>query len=166
MSAANAQLPPAVSKRNHFDSAACLVERYANRAPASLRTPDVLRWLTTYTECVVRDVAHSFAVGAERGIKQTADLLCDPQFYETRKQRRERWRQQREEEEQRREAERLERRLSPTREQIEEDRPKLKKWIEEGEQHLADMKARLKQLEAMAGNVKHFRITESRERES
>ena len=83
-------------------------------------------WLLNYTETVIRGVAHHFGVAAERGIAQAAELLCDPEFYQTRKEKRKRWRQQMEEQQAKQKWDNMERRLCPTAEQIQHDI----KWCE------------------------------------
>ena len=87
------KVPPVVSKRNEFHSADELVENALPRLPDQFQHPDFRKWLTAYTETTIKSVAMHFATAASRGIEQAAELLCDPEFYETRRQRRAKWRQ-------------------------------------------------------------------------
>ncbi len=153
--------PPVVSKRNHFLSAECLINCYFDRflpehPPRYLRTERVRAWLLKYTEDIIGHVAQSFAVGAQRGIEQTAKLLCDPDYYRTLKERRLRDSQRQKEYEAEQEAERLERELAPTGEQIEREISNLEKWIPDTESDLERMRERLKALRAMT--PKHVRM--------
>jgi len=111
-------IPAVVSKRNQFMPADELVENALPYLPDQCKTPDFRTWLTRYTETVIHDVAHDFEVGAAKGIAQTAELLCDPDFYATRRERRARERRRWEEEKTRQEWERIEAQNCPTAEQI------------------------------------------------
>ena len=113
-------------------------------------------WLLKYTETVIRGVAHHFGVAAERGISQAAELLCDPEFYQTRRARRSKQRQQMQDQVDKQEWEAMERRLCPTAEQIAHEI----KWCENQlAYHQSDMektKAALERLRAIA--PKNIRI--------
>src|SRR5208337_1522309 len=111
-------IPAIISKRNEFSPADELVENHLPHLPAQFKHPDFRKWLTRYTETVIKQVAHHFGVAAQRGIEQTANLLCDPEFYETRRQRRVAWRREMSEQQAKQEWERLERQMCPTAEQI------------------------------------------------
>lgn len=111
-------MPAAVSKRNEFASAEELVEDALPFLPAQFQHENFRAWLIRYTETAIRRIAHHFAVGAARGIDQTAELLCDPEFYATRRHRRAKWRQQMAEQKAKQEWERIERLHCPTAEQI------------------------------------------------
>ena len=110
---------PIVSKRNHFDSAAEIVD--AAFVPDELKHPNLSAWLLRYTEHVIQRVQHSFARAAERGIEQAAALICDPDFYEHRKESRKKALKQWRDREQEQEQERLQRKHWPTAEQIAQD---------------------------------------------
>ena len=120
-------IPAVVSKRNEFLPAEELVENALPYLPDQFKHPDFRAWLTRYTETVIHDVAHDFEVGAAKGIGQTADLLCDPDFYATRRERRARERRRWEEEKTKQEWERIEAENCPTAEQI----AKKIEWSEE-----------------------------------
>lgn len=156
------QTPPsAVSHRNHFDSAACLTERHITRLPVHIQT-ELRPWLMKFTESVIRDVAMSFATGAQRGIDQTASLLCDPDYYATRKERRKRERERNDAYQKEQDQSRLERQLAPTAEQIEQEMADLEQWIVQEEENLARHRARLGALKGFV--PKHVRITEVKRR--
>lgn len=113
-------MKPVVSQRNHFESADDLVEDSVYRLPDQFKHPDFRAWLVRYTEATIRRVARSFIVGAERGIEQAAELMCDPDFYETKKKRRAENVKQNKERRAKEDWERIERTLTPTAEQIED----------------------------------------------
>src|SRR5271157_5524519 len=113
-------IPMVVSKRNHFRPADELVEDALPLLPDQFKHPDFRKWLTRYTETVIKSVASHFGLAASRGIEQAAELLCDPDYYETRRQQRAKGRRDWQEQQARQEWERLERLNCPTAEQIEE----------------------------------------------
>lgn len=158
MGVSRGEAPPAVSKRNHFETAGTLVDSALHSLPAPYQTPELKHWLVRHTERVIRHVAHYFSVGAERGIKQTANLLVDPAYYSTLKDRRRRQRERVDEQQKRFEIERAERRICPTEAEISQDIAQLEQWIPSEEKHLAGMKARLEQLKNLRTNAKHIRF--------
>lgn len=113
--------PPIVSKRNHFSPADEFVENHLFHLPKEYQHENFRKWLLHYTEVVIRGVARDFGTAAERGIEQAANLLCDPEFYETKKQERARWRKQMKEDKVKQDWERLEKETCPTKEQIAKD---------------------------------------------
>jgi hypothetical protein len=117
MSAADA-VPAVVSKRNQFDSAEELVEGALPYLPEQFKHPAFKSWLQRYTETVIHSVGRSFSVAAERGIQQATELLCDPEYYATKRQRRARERRRWEEDRAKQEMERIECMSCPTAEQI------------------------------------------------
>ena len=114
-------IPAVVSKRNEFTPADEFVENALSSLPGQYQHDNFRAWLLHYTEGVIRLVAHHFGTAAERGIAQAAELLCDPEFYQTRKDKRKRWRQQMEEQQAKQKWDNMERRLCPTAEQIQHD---------------------------------------------
>jgi hypothetical protein len=120
-------IPAVVSKRNEFTPADEFVENAIPYLPAQYQDDKFRYWLLKYTETVIRGVASHFGTAAERGIEQAAELLCDPEFYQTRRQKRAKWRQQMEEQSAKQKWEAMERRLCPTADQIAHDI----KWFEE-----------------------------------
>ena len=113
-------IPMIVSKRNQFRPADELVEYALPHLPDQFKHQDFRKWLTRYTETVIKSVASHFGVAAQRGIEQAAHLLCDPEFYETRRKQRATQRQQWKESQAKQEWERKERMHCPTAEQIAE----------------------------------------------
>jgi hypothetical protein len=142
------KIPPIVSQRNHFRPADELVEA------ALLRHPDksehFKQWLTTYTESVIKNVADHFGLAAERGIKQAANLLCDPAFYETRRKRRTEWLRQMRESEERQNQERIERQTCPTAEHIEQALKYSEQSVAYHQKELAKHEANVQRLRAMS----------------
>jgi len=112
---------PIVSKRNHFDGAAEITERLLMNVPDELKHPNLARWLLHCVEWVICDVARDFAVGAQRGIEQTAELLRDPDFYEHRRESRKRLLKRFRDDQAKQTFEREQRKAFPTAEQIEQD---------------------------------------------
>lgn len=150
-------IPSVVSKRNHFECARTLVERHWRHVP-----PDLREGLLTYTESVIRDAADAFAVGAERGIQQTAELLCDPAYYETLKERRKRQRELWAKEQEQQQRARDEERLAPTAAQIEEEETQLNREVEYAERTIKRSRERLQYLSTLKNWPKHVRINESK----
>lgn len=74
--------------RNECDTAACLVEAYFRGLPKEAQTESMRQWLLTYTESVIHSVAFSFEKAASNAIQYAGSFLCDPEFYERRRQRR------------------------------------------------------------------------------
>jgi hypothetical protein len=120
-------IPKIVSKRNEFTPADEFVENAIPYLPKEFQHVNFRAWLLTYTEGVIKGVASHFGLAAERGIAQAAQLLCDPEFYETRRQRRAKWRKDMENQHQKAELERIERKVCPTAEQVAHDI----KWCED-----------------------------------
>lgn len=121
------EIPAVVSKRNEFSPADEFVENALPYLPSQFKHVNFRGWLLQYTETVIRGVAHHFGVAADRGIQQAAELLCDPAFYETRRQKRAKWREQMQVQAEKQRLEAAERRLCPTAEQIAQDT----KWCED-----------------------------------
>lgn len=126
MSNANS-IPPVVSKRNAFTPADEFVENAIPYLPQEFQHVNFRKWLLEYTERVIRGVAHHFGTAAERGIEQAANLLCDPEFYVTKRQRRAKWLKAMKDDQAKQEFDRMERKLCPTAEQIAQDI----KWAEQ-----------------------------------
>lgn len=112
-------IPAVVSKRNQFTPAEEFVEDALPYFPEQLRNPALKGWLLRYTEGVIRGVADHFSVAASRGIEQAAQLLCDPEFYATARERRRKQRRLWAEQQAQQEWDRIEQRNCPTAEQIE-----------------------------------------------
>jgi hypothetical protein len=157
-------MPPAVSKRNHFESVGLLVEDAFRNLPEEYRSPKLEQWLRWFAERLVRSVADNFATAAESGIQQAANLICDPDYYATLRERRRRHIERMKTDRARQEQEYQERRQCPTPQQIEQEIARLEQWIPEGEARLQSMKARLEQLRAM--KPRHFRITDLQRRKN
>ena len=117
---AGGKVPAIVSKRNHFHSADELVEDALPFLPDQFKHPNFRQWLLRYTETVIKSVAAHYGLAASRGIEQAAELLCDPDYYETRRQYRAKMRRDMKEQAAKQEWERLERKNCPTAEQIAE----------------------------------------------
>lgn len=141
---------PIVSKRNHFGPADELVEHGLISLPDEYKHEKFRVWLTRYTERVIKQIASDFAVGAQRGIEQTANLLCDPEFYETRRKARANFRKQMQEQQAAQEWERIERKTCPTAEQIADEIRWREREIIEAHQAIARSEKRLTELRAMA----------------
>jgi hypothetical protein len=120
-------IPAVVSKRNEFSPADELVENAIPYLPKEFQHVNFSAWLLKYTEGVIRGVASHFGVAATRGIEQASELLCDPEFYQTRKQRRAKEKQRMQEYQAKQEWEQIEHRLCPTADQIAHDI----KWCED-----------------------------------
>lgn len=112
--------PKVVSKRNHFTPADEFVELEMDFLPEQLKHENIRPWLLRYTESVIKQVAWNFATAAEKGIHQAAELLCDPEYYETKKQRRKKDMERMKEQQAQQEWEQAERLHLPTKEQIEQ----------------------------------------------
>lgn len=144
---------PVVSKRNEFHPADELVEYAMMRMPDQFKHPDFRGWLVRYTETTIKTVASHFGVAAQRGIEQAAELLCDPEFYETRKKRRSENTKRMREERAKQDWERNERLLTPTAEQIEDQI----KWAEREQSYhqskLNEIEAKLQTLRTKAPTV-------------
>ena len=141
--------PPVVSKRNDFNCADDLVADAVIQLPEKYRDEKFHPWLVRYTENVIHRVSRSFAVAAERGVRQAADLLCDPNFYETRRKRRANWKKQMLEQKAAQEWDRLERVHCPTAEQIAKEIAHLEKSVADYELYLERAKNRLDVLRDM-----------------
>ena len=164
------KIPPVVSKRNEFTPADELVENAIHFLPEQFKHPNFRKWLTTYTETTIKSVAMHFGVAASRGIEQAATLLCDPEFYETRRKRRAQWRRQMEEQEAKQSApsmpdqpsclaqqwDRIEWQNCPTAEQLQEQI----KWSEgQVEYHRAELAKHQQSLERLRSLVpKNIRL--------
>lgn len=120
MSASARRVPPIVSKRNEFSPADEFVETHVQNLPDQFKHPDFRVWLLRYTETVIKGIASDFGIAASRGIEQAANLLCDPEFYETRRKRRAKRRRDMAESQAKQDWERIERDNCPTAEQIAE----------------------------------------------
>ena len=109
---------------------------------------------------MIKSVASHFGVAASRGIEQAAELLCDPDFYETRRQRRAKWRRDQQEYQAKQEWDRIERLNCPTAEQIAEQI----KWSErQVEYHQVEQAKHEKNLERLRAMVpKNIRIVPSK----
>lgn len=110
--------PNIVSKRNQFTPADEFVEDAMPYLPEQFKHDSFRAWLLRYTETVIKGVAYHFSTAADKGIQQAADLLCDPEFYETRKKRRAEQKRSWKEQEAKQEWERIEKQHCPTAEQI------------------------------------------------
>lgn len=110
--------PNIVSKRNDFTPADEFVEEELPYLPEQFQHANFRPWLLRYTESVIKRVALHFSTAADRGIQQAAELLCDPDFYETRKKRRENQRRSWKEQQAKQEWDRIEATMCPTAEQI------------------------------------------------
>ena len=150
------KIPPVVSKRNEFTPADELVENAIHFLPEQFKHLNFRKWLTTYTETTIKSVAMHFGVAASRGIEQAATLLCDPEFYETRRKRRAQWRRQMEEQEAKQKWDRIERQNCPTAEQLQEQI----KWSEgQVEYHRAELAKHQQSLERLRSLVpKNIRL--------
>jgi hypothetical protein len=111
---------PIVSKRNQFTPADELVAEHLPDLPDQFKHPNFRAWLLRYTETVIKSVASHFGIAAQRGIEQAADLLCDPEFYETRKRRKDKLRSELRRQEAEQKFERFQRIHCPTQEQIDD----------------------------------------------
>lgn len=155
MSTADA-VPAVVSKRNQFDSAEELVEDALPYLPEQFKHPGFESWLQHYTETVIHRVAHSFSVAAERGIQQASELLCDPEYYATKRQRRARERRRWKEELAKQQMERIECMKCPTAEQI---RNQIMVCKQQAEYHREQLALYEKSLERLHGMVpKNIRL--------
>lgn len=114
------KIQPIVSKRNEFTPADEFVENAMPMLPAQFQHENFRGWLLRYTETVIQGVARHFGTAAERGIEQAANLLCDPEFYETRRKKRSEWNRKMREDQVKQDWERIERQMCPTAEQIED----------------------------------------------
>jgi hypothetical protein len=146
------KIPPIVSQRNHFRPADELVENALYRLPDQFKHPDFRPWLVQYTETVIKSVASHFGMAAQRGIEQAADLLCDPNFYEKRRQQRAASTQQMKEHRAKEEWERNERLLAPTAEQIENQIKSCERTLSYHQEQAAKSEADLARLRALTPN--------------
>ena len=153
-------IPMVVSKRNEFTPADEFVENALPYLPDLFKHPDFRAWLLRYTESVIKGVASHFGLAASRGIEQAAELLCDPEFYETRRERRAKQRQRFQEQQAKQEWDRIERLNCPTAEQIAQQI----RWSEgQVAYHQAELdkhEARLEQLRSMS--PKNIRLVPSK----
>lgn len=141
--------PNVVSKRNEFTPADEFVEDAMGHLPAQFQHADFRPWLLRYTELVIKRVAYHFSTAADRGIQQAAELLCDPEFYETRKRRRLEQRRKWKEEEAKQEWERIERKHCPTAEQIDQQIKWATQQIEYHTEQLTKYEAALERLQEL-----------------
>jgi hypothetical protein len=142
-------IPPIVSKRNHFTPADELVENAVGFLPDQYKHENFRGWLTRYTETVIKSVASHFGLAAQRGIEQAANLLCDTEFYQVRRQQRAKWRQQMQEQEAAQKWDRMERQTCPTAEQIAEDIKWLERRVSDDQSEIARCEKRLAELRTM-----------------
>lgn len=142
-------LKPVVNKRNHFDAAAEHVDRAMDSLPNEYKHPNFRKWCQSYTERVVREVAMSFATAAASGIQQAANLICNPDFYETRKRTNERQTKKWKEEHARQQWEHVQRRECPTAEQIAQEVKNLNGRITYCQGEIAEATKRLGELQAI-----------------
>jgi hypothetical protein len=149
-------IPAVVSKRNEFTPADEFVENAIPYLPEQFQHEKFHYWLLKYTETVIKGVAHHFGVAAERGIEQAAELLCDPEFYQTRRARRSKQRQQIQDQVDKQKWEAMERRLCPTAEQIQHDIKWCEGQLAYHESGVEKNKAALERLRAMT--PKNIRI--------
>jgi hypothetical protein len=144
------RIPAVVSQRNHFTAADEFVDDALPRLPDMFKHQDFRVWLTRYTETVIKGVASYFGVAAQRGIEQTAALLCDPEFYATKRKRRAAFHAKMKEDRARQEWERIERQNCPTAEQIQQQ----VQWSEQSltyhQNEVAKHEANLLRLRAIA----------------
>lgn len=95
-----ASVPPVVSNRNEFPSALREVEFALSWFAAAFpdfdrqRLPELEKWLYNLTRQIAHDLTWALKTGAERGIEQAANLALDPNYYEKKKQRFKRAREQ------------------------------------------------------------------------
>jgi hypothetical protein len=150
------QIPAVVSKRNEFTPANEFVENAIPYLPVQYKDEKFRYWLLKYTETVIRGVAHHFGVAAERGIAQAAELLCDPEFYQTRRARRSKQRQQMQDQVDKQKWDAMERRLCPTAEQIAHDIKWCENQLKYHESEAEKTKVALERLRAIA--PKNIRI--------
>lgn len=141
--------PNIVSKRNEFTPADEFVEGAIPNLPEQFQHATFRAWLLRYTETVIRGVAYHFSTAADRGIQQAAELLCDPEFYETRKKRRENQRRSWKEQQAKQEWERIERQLCPTAEQIAQQIASCTNQVEYHTSQIEKYKATLERLHEM-----------------
>jgi hypothetical protein len=149
-------IPAVVSKRNEFTPADEFVENNLPYLPQEFQHVNFRKWLLEYTERVIRGVAHHFGTAAERGIEQAANLLCDPDFYETKRQRRAKWRKDMKDQEAKQEFDRMERKLCPTAEQIAQDIKWAKQQLAYHEDGVEKCSATLAHLHSL--NPKNIRL--------
>jgi hypothetical protein len=141
--------PAIVSKRNQFRPADELVEEALPDLPEQFKHPGFKSWLLRYTESVIRSVSDHFGVAAQRGIAQTAELLCDPDFYATRRERRTKERRRWQEDQAKQEWDRVERMNCPTAEQIGEQILATKRQIDYHREQLNTCENNLEKLQNM-----------------
>jgi hypothetical protein len=149
------KVPLIVSKRNQFTPADELVEDALIRMPDQFKHPDFKSWLLRYTETVIKSVASHFGIAAQRGIEQAADLLCDPEFYETRRQRRAKYLQEMREQKAKQEWERAELGNCPTEDQIKQQISWIQGQIKYHEQSAANYTQKLDEWKRKSPHVVH-----------
>ena len=153
-------IPPVVSKRNEFCPADELVENALPYLSDQFKHPDFRAWLVRYTESVIRSVADHFGVAAAKGITQAAELLCDPEFYATRRERLAKQRRQMQESIAKQEWERIERQNCPTAEQIDQQIQWSEEQIAYHQEKLAIYEQNLERLRSMT--PKNIRLVPSK----
>jgi hypothetical protein len=152
-------VPAVVSKRNQFTPADEFVEDALPYFPEQLRNPALKGFLLRYTESVIRHVADHFAVAASRGIEQAAQLLCDPEFYATARERRKKQRLLWKEQLAKQEWDRIEQLNCPTAEQIEKQIMFSEKQLDYHREQLAVYEKNLERLRSMV--LKNIRLVPS-----
>jgi hypothetical protein len=153
-------VPSIVSKRNQFRPAEEFVEDALPYFPEQLRNPALKGWLLRYTEGVIRGVADHFSVAASRGIEQAAQLLCDPEFYATARERRAKQRRQWQEQLAKQEWDRIEQSNCPTAEQIEKQIQYTERQIIYNREQLAAHEKNLERLRSIV--PKNIRLVPSK----
>jgi hypothetical protein len=141
-----------VSNRNHFDAAAEHVDRAIDSLPNEFKHLKFREWLQKYTERVVRDLSYSFATAAESGIRQAALLICNPDFYETKKRRNEKQTKRWKEDQAQQMWEQMQRQTCPTQEQIDQQVRRMNDLITYHQAEIANATKRLEELGAMIPN--------------
>lgn len=138
------ELPPVVNKRNEFGSIQAMVEDALGRYPEEGRIVSrqgMVEFLTRFAESVSRDCMYAYQKGADRGIEQAMNVMNDPEYYVTVKQRRKRAVERNAEYQEQQRVERLERDHDP--EFRAQHITHLRQWIEEGKRNSERLEARL-----------------------
>jgi hypothetical protein len=143
------RLPPLVSNRNHFESVETMVEDAMMFLPPELKHPGMKQFLLRFGERLVRETADAFSIGATKGIEQTANLICDPNFAANRRRRRALSIQRQKESEVRQENERQERMQCPTQEQLAEQINFCEEQVQYHDKELNRYKSSLERLKAI-----------------
>lgn len=146
---------PCVSKRNHVTSLDLLIEDllegWNGHAYDSRESLETL--LKRFGQILITRVSWDFAKGATRGIEQMANLIQDPDYYETKQKRRKGEKRRQAEYQSDREREHYRRRFEPTPQEVAHDIADSLRSIEYHSKAISAAQVRLAELRALEAEL-------------